>query len=148
MGVRRPPQIASRSSTNDHYRAFINEGEVLIDKRRYEIFVQQEVVRTLATVLNSTLSPLFLELGSRTGLGEGPLDLTVYEVAACHAMNPALVKSFPLPNRAVLGFEEEIDQPDRRALDEVVFDVLGLTAGKREAVVELVRARLEKARSV
>jgi hypothetical protein len=33
-------------------------------------------------------------------------------------------------------------------LDEVVSDVLGLTAGKREAVVHLVRARLEKARSV
>jgi hypothetical protein len=26
-------------------------------------------------------------------------------------------------------------------LDEVVFDVLGLTAGEREAAVELVRAR-------
>jgi hypothetical protein len=43
-------------------------------------------------------------------------------------------------------------QPDRRALDDVVFDVLGLTAGEREAVyeavVELVRARLEKARSL
>jgi hypothetical protein len=43
-------------------------------------------------------------------------------------------------------------QPDRRALDDVVFDVLGLTAGEREAVYEavvtLVRARLEKARSV
>ena len=43
-------------------------------------------------------------------------------------------------------------QPDRRASDEVVFDVLRLTAGEREAVyeavVDLVRARLEKARSV
>ncbi len=41
---------------------------------------------------------------------------------------------------------------ERRALDEVVFDVLGLTAGEREAVykavVELVRKRLEKAKSV
>jgi hypothetical protein len=37
-------------------------------------------------------------------------------------------------------------------LDEVVFDVLGLTAGEHEAVYEavvnLVRARLEKAQSV
>ncbi len=33
-----------------------------------------------------------------------------------------------------------ICQPDRRALDEVVFDVLGLTAGEREAVINLVRA--------
>lgn len=44
------------------------------------------------------------------------------------------------------------DQPDRRALNEVVFDVLGLTEGEREAVyeavVELVRRRLERARSV
>jgi hypothetical protein len=53
--------------------------------------------------------------------------------------------------RNVLAFEEEIHQPDRRALDDVVFDILGLTAGEREAVYEavinLVRARLEKARS-
>jgi len=60
----------------------------------------------------------------------------------------------PCPNKqhAVLPVVDEIQQPDRRALDEVVFDVLGLTAGEREAVyeavVELVRARLEKARSV
>ncbi|MDW8020000.1 MAG: hypothetical protein RMI34_08000 [Chloroherpetonaceae bacterium] len=47
---------------------------------------------------------------------------------------------------------EVIGSPDRRALDDVVFDVLGLTQGEREAVYEavvaLVRARLEKARSV
>jgi hypothetical protein len=53
--------------------------------------------------------------------------------------------------RPTLSTFDEI-QPDRRALDEVVFDVLGLTAGEREAVYEavvnLVRARLEKARSV
>jgi hypothetical protein len=45
----------------------------------------------------------------------------------------------------------DLQAPDRRA-DEVVFDVLGLTAGEREAVYEavvnLVRARLEKAQSV
>lgn len=42
-------------------------------------------------------------------------------------------------------------QPDRSALDDVVFDVLGLTAGVREAVYEamvgLIRARIDKARS-
>jgi hypothetical protein len=34
----------------------------------------------------------------------------------------------------------DLQAPDRRALDEVVFDVLGLTAGEREAVINLVRA--------
>jgi hypothetical protein len=33
-------------------------------------------------------------------------------------------------------------------LDEAVFDVLGLTPGEREAVVSLVRACLEKAKSI
>ena len=50
------------------------------------------------------------------------------------------------------GSVDEIHQPERRTLDGAVFDVLGLTAGEREAVYEavvnLVRARLEKARSV
>jgi hypothetical protein len=32
----------------------------------------------------------------------------------------------------------DLQTPDRRALDEVVFDVLGLTAGEREAVYEAV----------
>jgi hypothetical protein len=46
----------------------------------------------------------------------------------------------------------DLQAPDRRALDEAVFDMLGLTAGEREAVYEavvnLVRARLERAQSV
>jgi len=50
------------------------------------------------------------------------------------------------------GSVDEIHQPDRRTLDGAVFDVLGLTAGGREAVYEavinLVRVRLEKARIV
>jgi hypothetical protein len=34
----------------------------------------------------------------------------------------------------------DLQAPDRRALDEVVFDILGLTAGEREAIINLVRA--------
>ncbi|MDW8003183.1 MAG: hypothetical protein RMJ39_11170, partial [Deltaproteobacteria bacterium] len=58
----------------------------------------------------------------------------------------------PLFARPILDIDNELLQPDRRALDDVVFDVLGLTQGEREAVYEavinLVRARLEKAKSV
>jgi hypothetical protein len=41
--------------------------------------------------------------------------------------------------------------PDRRELDNIIFDALGLTQGERdavyEAVIELVRQRLEKERA-
>ncbi len=57
-----------------------------------------------------------------------------------------------LGRRPVLSVTDEIRQPDRRALDHIIFDILGLTQGERdavyEAVVDLVQARLEKARSV
>ena len=47
---------------------------------------------------------------------------------------------------------DEIHQLDRRALDAIIFDALGLTEGERdgvcEAVVNLVEARLRKARSL
>lgn len=42
--------------------------------------------------------------------------------------------------------------PDRKAIDDIVFDTLGLTEDERNevywAVCELVKNRLEKARSV
>lgn len=42
--------------------------------------------------------------------------------------------------------------PDRKALDDIVFDILGLTEDERAeiywAVCEIVKNRLEKARSV
>ncbi|MEO0214745.1 MAG: hypothetical protein ABIL12_04425, partial [candidate division WOR-3 bacterium] len=42
--------------------------------------------------------------------------------------------------------------PDRKALDDIIFDALGLTEEERKevywAVAELVKTRLEKARSV
>ena len=57
-----------------------------------------------------------------------------------------------MSGRKIGSIFDEIHQSDRRVLDAAVFDVLGLTAGEREAVyeavVELVRRRLEKAKSV
>ena len=63
----------------------------------------------------------------------------------------------PKPNRDYSNIHPEdvsLDKvlPDRRALDEVVFEALGLTEEEQlevyRAVVELVKNRLVKARSV
>lgn len=52
-----------------------------------------------------------------------------------------------------VNYEEKLNPlPDREALYDIVFDALGLTEEKRKevyyAVAELVKNRLEKARSV
>jgi hypothetical protein len=116
----------------------------------------------LAAYLNSTVVALMAEVLGRRGLGQGALDFPpedwkhvlvpkpeVFDHTTTKQLTSLWEKLKSLPPR---GIETEIRQADRRALDEVVFDVLGLTVGEREAVYEavvgLVRSRLEKARSV
>jgi hypothetical protein len=153
VGERRIAPIISPSSISELFRTFENIG-IFADKRLYEIYSDSGWVNLLF-VTNATLCSLFLELGSRTGLGEGLLDLTVYEVADCIIVDPDLLNQCNLGNirkRNVLPINIEISQPDRRALDSIIFDALNLTQGERdavyEAVIDLVSARLKKARSL
>ncbi|MDI6793522.1 MAG: Eco57I restriction-modification methylase domain-containing protein [bacterium] len=166
LGTRRIPDIISPSSVSAIYRAFLNSG-VYADKRLYEVYCKKERSEELLISLCSILTTLSLELGSRTGLGEGLLDLTVYELADCLLINPDLLKgnSISEKNRKIGGlFELGIDSnypirdqkpnplPDRNALDDIVFDILDLTQEERDevywSVCELVKNRLDKARSV
>jgi hypothetical protein len=134
------------------------------DARFYDIFVNESI----GAILNSTYCLFLVELQSRGyGGGGGPVDVKVYEV------NNLLVPEIKLSqeylndiNRPInsifleLGFDPKKpirDQdpnplPDRKALDGIVFDALGLTEEERKevywAVAELVKNRLEKARSI
>ncbi len=57
-----------------------------------------------------------------------------------------------LSQRPQFDIFDEIRQSDRRQLDDIVFDALGLTMGEREAVyeavVDLVSKRLQKANTI
>ena len=113
------------------------------------------------SLLSCTFSFLFFELHSRKP-GAGASGIGVKVANCLRVLNPdsisprsrsiLLEAGCSLRERAIYEIFDEIHQPDRRALDDVVFDALGLTQGEREAVyeavVELVRKRLEKAGSV
>lgn len=156
VGERRLPPIISPSSVSEMLRTFENTS-VYADKRLYELYPEAARKQDVILATNAITSSLFLELGSRTGLGEGLLDLTVYELADClivlapdtEATDVCLSK---MKQRDILGLKAEIAHPDRWKLDGIVFDYLGLSVGEREAVYEavvnLVEARLKKAESL
>ena len=82
---------------------------------------------------------------------------TVYEVKDFQIIQPELLTfSGDLVNtliqREVGTIQEDVEHPNRRALDAIIFDALGLTQGERdgvyEAVVNLVESQLRKARSL
>jgi len=166
LGKRNNSSFIVPSSVSDNFKITINTG-ILVDERMYEGYSQDSSVLIF---LNSFCFPLFMELGSRVGLGEGLLDVTVEEVQKIKVL---CQKDLPfggnlLPKREIRSVFEEcgIDPeskipieeqepkplPDRAELDKIVFDALGLTAEERKevyrAVCRLVWNRISKAKSV
>lgn len=152
-------------------RFFIPLNKVAFaDARLYDIYCSEELLPTL----NSAYCLLWIELQARGyGGGGGPVDVKVYEVNEMLIPSPEFVDSKEVYEHIFtsnsserlsifteLGFDpskpireqEPNPLPDRKAIDDVVFDALGLTEDERRevyyAVAELVQARLEKARSV
>jgi hypothetical protein len=146
-------------------------GIVFADARFYDIYSKTKDKIKLGLVLNSTLALFYIELMSRTyGGGGGPVDVKVYEVEDMIIFDPSLIKD-SLKSNSILrrdintifnefGFNEKKPireqepkpLPDRAELDKIIFDELGLTKEERKevywSVCELVKQRLEKARSL
>ena len=121
----------------------------------------QNTIQSANAVANSTLTILVSEIYGRVNLGEGLLTTYGPDILSFDFISPnwidtqsgkSLEQAFELmKQRRVLSIFDEIHQPDRRALDAIIFDALNLTQGERdgvyEAVIQLVTTRLEKAKT-
>ena len=107
---------------------------------------------SLAASLNSSWTQLWVSVMGRTNFGGGLLKIETYETANIVTPNPSLIDEQDA--RQVLNAADmlEINDQDRVVLDNFVFDALNLTQGERdgvyEGVVNLVEARLKKAKSL
>lgn len=141
---------------------FPKNDVVFADCRLYELFCDNE---SIMYCLNSSLMPFFIEITSRQGLGDGLLELFVYEVPNYLVPNILIDTEFSIKNRVIgnifteLGFDRSLPirnqqpnpLPDRKELDDIIFDELDLTTDERNevywATAELVKQRLDKAGS-
>jgi len=167
--------ILFRQFFDETFNYPINPKNYLTDHTFYYIHlgkVKKNDLKKFAVVLNSTLSCLFTEIYGRANMAEGVLTTYGPEMRPLLVIDPdklRLVKTFDLEkffNRPIksifeeLGFDfskliceqEPNPLPDRKALDDIIFGVLGLTEEEKKevywAVAELVKNRLEKAKSV
>jgi hypothetical protein len=138
-----------------------------IGKEFYRIHPKQNS-RGAVLQLNSTIGLLFREVFGITGLGEGALKFNLSSVKMFKVI-PDLDISEKIATKFLYRSQQNIDielgfdrtrsireqelQPlaDRKALDDVIFDALDLTAEERKevywAAAELVKARLDRAAS-
>lgn len=117
---------------------------------------------SVLALMNSTLSLFLLELFGRKNMGEGVLCIYGPELAGHRFPKPSifpqevtkeLVKVYnSLAVREIKTIYDEVKLPDRKSLDDIVYDSMGLTKNEREsvyeAVIDLVESRLKKASSL
>ncbi len=107
---------------------------------------------SLAASLNSSWTQLWVSVMGRTNFGGGLLKTETYETANIVIPNPDMIGEEPATQVLNAATMLELNDEDRRCLDNLVFDALNLTPGERdgvyEAVVKLVETRLNKAKSL
>jgi len=152
LGDRKEPPIISPSGVNEIYRAFVNQEKVRIDKVLYELYPVKGFERELAAVLNSTYTSFMIELGGRTGLGQGLLYVAGYELMDILIPDLGLLSGLNPMNRKIGSLEFEMQQQDRIELDAAIFDVIGLTYDERkqlyESYIKLVSNRIGKSTTI
>ncbi len=153
---KRYPEIIYPCGIADSYKVFDNSIAILNDKRLYEVYTNgNELVKAL---LVTTLSSFFTEAESRINLGDGIVDLTVYEVEDLKILDSKILTKnkialinkelIRLTKRKIKPIIDETKQKDRNALDSAVLEALGLDSKEYlpriyEGLTQMVRERLE-----
>jgi hypothetical protein len=163
LEMKQPCDFFCNRFFNDRFFFCYSEG-IVEDQTFYGgLFMDHDIpIEQCMAVLNASIAYLTAALLGRVALGEGVLQYAVYEMERLTVLSPKMVP--PAVRVAMLGsfeqlrvrpikpVQQEMNQADRRALDEITFDFLALTAGERDAVYEavigLVDARLKKAESM
>ncbi len=150
------PEIIFPCGIDNTFKVFDNSIKILNDKRLYEIYTGGNDATKY--FINSTIFSFFIETESRANLGDGLLDLTVYEVAEnllprnnlLNKKNLEHLKKVyeKISSRNILPIFNEIKQKDRKELDSAILKALGLEPEEYlpkiyEGLCELVKERLE-----
>jgi len=162
----KPAELIFPSKIGERFLVYFNVHRLFEDKKQYGIFAKRIKKEDLLWFINSTLFRFYIELTCRQLTGAqaiADIDVSVVEDALVANISFGKEEYIDRPIISIFG-ECGIDQdkpireqepyplPDRAKLDNIIFDELGFTEEERKevywSVCELVKQRLEKARSV
>ena len=93
-----------------------------------------------------------VNVAGRSNFGDGLLKIQTYEVSDLLCLDPTDIDFKSSEIFSSTFWDVFHPSPDRRTLDDIIFEALNLTQGEREAVyegvTELVESRLNKANSL
>jgi hypothetical protein len=174
LGEKEPGSIGWPYMLRERIFAAFNPNSCFLDCEFFDLYPQLLPI-TMLGVLNSSPFALIVEILSRSyGGGGGPLKIQVYELMGMAMLDPTELNgalkdeleesTLEISKRPLSDIFSELGassleevsidkvKPDRRALDKIVMgEILGLTDEEQlevyRAVVDLVKSRIEKAKS-
>jgi hypothetical protein len=175
LGERKPYGFLHPMIHNDRQLIGLNQTSVYVDHNLFEIQPKRrDFLMPISLFFASSVAPLIKELGGRVNLGEGALKTEGIDIERFLAIKPSALDNQQIGllgswmgkhKRFVHGSlflelgtpsPEEVSldkvKPDRRELDKIVMgEILGLSDEEQlevyRAVVDLVKSRIEKAKS-
>ena len=152
LGRQRPTQIAITYMIDTTARVFFMSDGAHFPNTFHRIYPRSVSPLGLCAAMNSTLFQLMVNLSGRSNLGGGALKIERYELDSLLVPHPKVLKDIDECTLRSTNWDVLSPSPERRMIDDAVFDALDLTRGERdavyEAVTELVENRRQKARSV
>lgn len=160
---------------NTRFCVVFNDSPMLASNVFWQVLCDKEKSKLLSAYMNSTLFCLFTEIYGRFNLGEGVLtlygpdvnSLPIISINVLKKKRNKILKIFfeKLGKRSIQSIFKEVGtteagevsfykvKSDRRELDKIIMgEILGLTEEEQlevyKAVIDLVRSRIEKAKSV
>jgi hypothetical protein len=171
----KPSQILWQKEFDVTYRHYITNQEVFADQQFYLVYPKNyDDIHKIVAYFNSTLWCLFFEC-TLSAMGLGAIVSTVFDTKNFLIIDPSIISSdistsllkslWLIGKREILPIWDELGvyapeevsldkvKSDRRKLDKIIMgDILGLTEEEQlevyKAVVDLVKSRIEKAKSV
>ena len=151
LGKREIPALSFNYLISSTARTLFTRDSCYTSDNFQEVHTDSDLTLPLCASLNSSLFQLMVNIAGRSNFGGGLLKIQTYEVSELLCLDP---KTLAFKNETIFASTAwEMLKPSdvRRSLDTIIFDALNLTQGERdgvyEAVVNLVEARLRKARS-
>lgn len=149
---RETSQLAMNYLIDTTARTFFTESTLFWSDNFQQIRSKKVSPLRLCVAMNTTLSQLMFNIGGRANFGGGLLKIQAYETQNQTIVNPSLLPALDAELFASSDWDVLTPSPERRHIDDAVFDALELTAGEREAVYEgvtkLVTNRKRRASSV
>jgi len=175
LGERKPYGFLHPMIHNDRQLIGLNQSSVYVDHNLFEIQPKRRnFLMPISLFFTSSLAPFIKELGGRVNLGEGALKTEGIDIERLLTVTPSTLNKrqvdalqawtnkhgefahSSLFSELGTNSPEEVSldkvKPDRRELDKIVMgEILGLTDEEQlqvyRAVVDLVKSRIEKAKS-